>query len=208
MSKFAPTGMPNPMTAIGDFIAGGTGGSPTKVAAGSNGQFLQSQGAGSTLIWASIGSPQSFIGSHYYLSSDITNYAGAVIKFNSSIYDTNSSYDTASGFYLVASTGYYEILCSIEMTTSTSASGTVDLSTSIKSNGSLLYQLAEMSPYLPSSDTELFKLVGGVICNLTSGVTLGFYGSMTSGGGTISTKTIVSGSVPYVTYFTIRYLGT
>jgi len=47
-------GMTNPMTAQGDIIFGGVGGTPTRLAAGTSGQFLKTQGAGANPTWADV----------------------------------------------------------------------------------------------------------------------------------------------------------
>jgi hypothetical protein len=51
----AASGLTNPMTTIGDIIYGGAGGTPTRLAAGTAGQVLTSNGAAAP-TWTSIGS--------------------------------------------------------------------------------------------------------------------------------------------------------
>lgn len=51
----AATGLTNPMTTIGDIIYAGAGGTPTRLAAGTSGQVLTSNGAAAP-SWTSIGS--------------------------------------------------------------------------------------------------------------------------------------------------------
>ncbi len=47
----------NPMTAQGDIIYGSTGGSPTRLAAGTLGQYLETQGSGAQPVWTSFQAP-------------------------------------------------------------------------------------------------------------------------------------------------------
>lgn len=50
------TGMSNPMTTQGDLIVGGSSGTPSRLAAGSSGYVLTSNGAGATPSWAAASS--------------------------------------------------------------------------------------------------------------------------------------------------------
>jgi hypothetical protein len=55
MPKYIPSlGMTNPMTTQGDLISGGPGGEPKRLAPGTSGQFLKTQGAGADPVWGDI----------------------------------------------------------------------------------------------------------------------------------------------------------
>jgi hypothetical protein len=55
MPKYIPSlGMSNPMTTQGDMISGGVGGEPKRLAPGTSGQFLKTQGAGADPVWADV----------------------------------------------------------------------------------------------------------------------------------------------------------
>jgi hypothetical protein len=52
MPKYIPSlGMTNPMTTQGDLISGGPGGEPKRLAPGTSGQFLKTQGTGADPVW-------------------------------------------------------------------------------------------------------------------------------------------------------------
>lgn len=69
--------MTNPMTTGGDVIYGGASGTPTRLANGSAGQVLTSQGGTSAPIWAAAGTPgtQSITGNYTIVAGD----AGSVL---------------------------------------------------------------------------------------------------------------------------------
>jgi len=72
-------GMPNPMTAEGDLIVGGTSGTPTRLTIGSQGQLLKVGSSG--IEWADETEPEPIPENltKYYEVSNITNISGSVL---------------------------------------------------------------------------------------------------------------------------------
>jgi C1q domain len=93
----------NPMTDIGQMIAGGASGAPVAVAAGVVGQAIVSTGAGTPSF-------QGGIAAHVFSGTQITVPSPPnVLVFPSVIFDTNSAYNTSTGHYVCPVAGIYRV---------------------------------------------------------------------------------------------------
>ena len=79
------TGLTNPMTTIGDIIYGGTGGTPTRLGAGSTGEALISQGAGVPPAWTALGGSGSTL-------SGTNTYTGTAVGGRTTTGTDNSAF--------------------------------------------------------------------------------------------------------------------
>jgi hypothetical protein len=92
----------NPMTAIGEMIAGGASGTPVVVSTGTVGQALVSTGAGTPSF-------QGGIAAYVYSTSQINVSGFGVLIFPSILFDTNSAYNTSGGDFICPVAGIYRV---------------------------------------------------------------------------------------------------
>lgn len=103
----------SPMTTGGDIIYGGASGTGTRLANGSAGQVLTSNGTTLAPSWQTAGAGAAVTAS-YYASANGTTSPTQTINFDTKIYDTNnavtaSAAGTGSWKFTAPITGYYQI---------------------------------------------------------------------------------------------------
>lgn len=105
----------SPMTTAGDIIIGGTAGAGTRLAVGSNGKVLTVSGGAPT--WAVVNGA-STVFAKYFISTNQSIGAGAIINFDSVVFDPLATVTTGVSWKFTAPVaGPYLVTCSAATTT-------------------------------------------------------------------------------------------
>lgn len=162
----------NPMTTSGDTIYGGAAGVPTRLANGTNGQFIQSTGGISAPVWAS---PFQF-----YISSKVSTISSAV---------TSGSFVTFSNSPALSFTptvsGTYKVYASIPVQADSASNSAVFRVFNTTGSGTLLAE--SQAAYIGMlSDVGASVFIQSVY-TLTAGTAYAFdiQGERTSGSGNV-----------------------
>lgn len=95
----AVAGLTNPMTTEGDIIYGGSSGVPTRLAAGTSGNVLQTNGSGSAPTWVSPSGGGGSISAGTFGSLPGSPSSGQLYLFTNSLYDM-AIYQSSAWVYL------------------------------------------------------------------------------------------------------------
>lgn len=170
----------SPMTTGGDIIYGGASGTGTRLANGSSGQVLTSNGGTTAPSWTTAPFP-ALVGVKYNTTNtqSFANNTEVVLNFGSSVFDTGSFVSTpTTNWTFTAPTGSAYFAVSVTWTFTSGGTNNTDREGNLTVNGSRVLGSVTLSP----NGSTTFQQNMQTVLLLNGGDTIQFKATQASGG--------------------------